>query len=280
MGANHQGEINALCQIALPDYGIITNIGKAHLEGFGGEEGVLKGKTELYRHLKTNHKKIILNIDDAKLVDASNGIESFTYGQSNAANVIGRLINNSDQLNFEFKSNGNWHKVQTKLTGGYNFYNALVAVTAGILLEINDNDIINGLENYLPNNNRSQIEKKGNNTLILDAYNANPSSMKLAIENAAALPYSNKLFLLGDMREMGTYAAQEHKSILDQLKNINAKIVLIGSEFFVQKNNYDFYFFENTEKAIEWLQNNKPENSLILLKGSRGIQLESLLSYL
>lgn len=278
MGANHQGEIDALCNIALPDMGMITNIGKAHLEGFGGPEGVLKAKTELYRHLIRNKKKILLNKDDDALVKETSDANCYAYGTNENTNLQGKMNDPQVHMSFQIKTNNlTWLNIQTQLTGSYNFYNALGAAAAGRLLGVSDENIKKGLEQYIPSNNRSQIEKRGTNTLILDAYNANPSSMKLAIENAAGLTYPNKLLLLGDMREMGPYAAEEHKKILDQLKQVKATTVLVGKEFYAFNKNYPYHFFENTTDALHWLQQNKPENSLVLLKGSRGIKLETLL---
>jgi UDP-N-acetylmuramoyl-tripeptide--D-alanyl-D-alanine ligase len=280
MGANHQGEIHDLCNIALPELGLITNIGKAHLEGFGGIQGVVKGKTEMYRHLASRGKRILLNADDDVLVREAGDIEAITYGTSEKAQIQGRMTSHSAEMQFEFKTTGQWIPVQTHLTGSYNFYNALAAVAAAHIAGISDVEIKDKLEDYIPSNNRSQIEKRGTNTLILDAYNANPSSMALAIDNASSLPFENKLFLLGDMREMGTYAADEHTAILEKLQHVKATCVLVGSEFFALRKNYPYLFFENTESALEWLRQHKPANALVLLKGSRGVRLEKLLEAL
>ena len=283
MGANHQGEIELLSTISNPDYGLITNIGKAHLEGFGGEEGVKKGKSELYKYIKQKNGKLFLNADDPLLVELSDGIEKITYGLKEGNDVHGVLIKNSEFVEFKWNTKHqpieNNTIIKTHLFGHYNFVNVLCAACIGNYFEVSIKDINEALEEYIPEMNRSQVKKTNNNTLILDAYNANPSSMQLAIDHFIKQSFPSKLFILGDMLELGDYSKIEHEKILKQLTNNQIQeAILVGPLFYEHKINFqDYHFFENGNEAINYLTQNKPLNTTILIKGSRGIKLEILI---
>lgn len=282
MGANHQGEIDALCKIAEPDFGLITNIGKAHLEGFGGIEGVKKGKTEMYRFIALKGGKIFINGDDDALHCLALNNNKITYGTSEKADVIGKAYNTNEYVSFKWTTrNGesDWDKlplIKTHIIGHYNFVNLLCAVCIGNYFDVSTQKINEALADYTPNMNRSQLEKTANNTLILDAYNANPSSMKVAIENFANLTGSSKLLIIGDMFELGEFANEEHFKIIDLiLEKKISDVILIGPEFCkVAKNN--FKSFATTPEAFAYLKEHPQKNKTILIKGSRGMKLEIL----
>ncbi|MBS1651524.1 MAG: UDP-N-acetylmuramoyl-tripeptide--D-alanyl-D-alanine ligase [Bacteroidetes bacterium] len=286
MGANHQGEINKLCEIAAPNFGLITNIGKAHLEGFGGFEGVKKGKSEMYKYLQKHGGKVFVNGDDKVLVELSQPNKTITYGTQNYNSVIGINTTQDEFVRFNFSINSknpDWsdsENIQTKLVGQYNFINCLAAACIGNWFGITKTQIKEALENYEPNMNRSQLYKTKTNTLILDAYNANPDSMKLAIENFAALQHNNKWLFLGAMFELGEYSKQEHEkliSLLNSLKINNA--ILVGNEFCnIEHSNYKV--INTTTECINFIQNQKINDAMILIKGSRGMKMESLIDYL
>lgn len=282
MGANHQGEIDALCKIAEPDFGLITNIGKAHLEGFGGIEGVKKGKSEMYRFIASKGGKIFMNGDDEVLQSLSGEMNKITYGTTTLFDVVGKAINTDEFVSFKWTTRygeKEWNKlpvIKTNMIGHYNFINILCAVCIGNYFKVEDEKINAALSEYTPNMNRSQLEKTANNTLILDAYNANPSSMKAAIENFAALNATNKLLIIGDMFELGDYAGEEHKKIIDLIseKKIN-EVILIGPEF-CKVSPSNFKKFTTTIEALDYLKANTQKNKTILIKGSRGMKLETL----
>lgn len=282
MGANHQGEIDALCKIAEPDYGLITNIGKAHLEGFGGEEGVKKGKSEMYRFIAAKGGRIFINGDDPVLLELAGGNDKITYGATKLFDVIGKAVNTDEYVSFKWTTRygeKDWNKlplIKTNIIGHYNFVNLLCAVCIGHYFKVEEEKINQALSEYTPNMNRSQLEKTANNTLILDAYNANPSSMKVAIENFAELKADNKLLIIGDMFELGEYAAAEHQKISDLIaaKKIT-DVILIGPEFAKTTKN-DFRSFITTDEALTYLKEHKQKDKTILIKGSRGMKLEIL----
>ncbi len=282
MGANHQGEINSLCQIAEPDFGLITNIGKAHLEGFGGIEGVKKGKSELYRYLKQKGAKTFINGDDETLLQLACENDKITYGCNKLYDLIGKDISNSDTVSFKYTTrygNKDWSTVRpinTKIIGGYNFINCLAAVCVGNYFKVEPELIQVAIEDYLPNMNRSQLVKTKKNTLILDAYNANPNSMKVAIENFAKFKSESKLVLLGDMFELGVYSSEEHQKLLDLLWENNLKnAILVGSEFYKLKDSH-YLKFKTTLECKEYLKNNVVAGTTVLIKGSRGMKMEIL----
>lgn len=270
MGANHPGEINFLSEITQPNFGIITNIGKAHLEGFGGYEGVIKTKSELYQYIMKTNGKLFVNSNDDLLLSLSKNSERIKYGKDS------QLISANPLLEFNFK---NTH-ISTNLIGSYNFYNLAVACSVGDFFGVSIDNCKSAIESYIPSNNRSQVERseKGN-TLILDAYNANPSSMLVAIQSFEQIKAKKKIAILGDMLELGDDSLQEHQLITEELVKRNFhQVLLVGNEFKQTKNN--FLYFENTNQIRTWIQNNPIQNSTVLLKGSRGIRLESLIEFL
>ncbi len=282
MGANHQGEIAALCEISEPDYGLITNIGKAHLEGFGGIEGVKKGKSELYQYIRKKNGKVFLNGDDPVLKDLAKGINSMTYGSESGNNVVGHEIGNGEFLSFSFSitrngaSENDSIKVKTNLIGTYNLSNCLAAVCVGNYFSVSQENIAEALQNYQPNMNRSQMVITKNNKIILDAYNANPNSMRLAIENFAKLPSTNKLVLLGDMFELGAHSKEEHLNIINLLKEnqiINA--ILVGNAF-NELNIAPYRYFKTTADCKAYLAETDLKQFTVLIKGSRGMKMEAL----
>lgn len=278
MGANHQKEIEFLCELALPDYGYITNFGKAHLEGFGGVEGVIQGKSEMYKYISANEKLAFINLDDTIQVEKSSNLEKFSFGVNNIkANVNISSVDANPFVKIRFSD----LNIQTHLIGLYNANNINAAIAIGKYFEVDDSDIKVALENYIPENNRSQIINKGTNKIILDAYNANPSSMAVAIENFLQLNDAAKMMILGDMFELGTESAQEHKTIVNLVSNNNeVTSYFIGKEFYCQKENHiNIHFFETFDSFSEYLKGIKIENSSVLIKGSRGMALERTLNF-
>ncbi|MGL5888356.1 MAG: UDP-N-acetylmuramoyl-tripeptide--D-alanyl-D-alanine ligase [Bacteroidia bacterium] len=278
MGANHQGEIDLLCTIAEPDFGLITNIGLAHLEGFGGPEGVLKGKTEMFRFLKARKGKIFLLADEPRLSIYGQEPGTITYGTNPAADVNGKLIAADPMLRFEWqkKNEGKTYEVQTQLAGAYNLPNLLAAITVGSAFGISSEAINAALENYEPDNNRSQLVQRGNVKLLLDAYNANPSSMKAAVENFAALNGSPKTIVIGDMFELGDVAHEEHQRICNLIEELmpDATVLLVGEHFAKTTDTKNFVRLPSSITAAAWMTANKPQSGLVLIKGSRGMKME------
>lgn len=282
MGANHQGEIAALCNIAQPDFGLITNIGKAHLEGFGGEEGVKKGKSELYKYLKSKNGKVFVNGDDEVLNELAFENDKITFGAKKLYDVIGKDFSSGETVSLKYTTRygeKDWKKltlINTQIFGSYNFVNCLAATCVGNYFKVEDALIKEALENYQPNMNRSQIVKTERNTIILDAYNANPHSMKAAIENFAKNKAEKKLLLLGDMFELGEYSAEEHKKIVQLLKeNKLENVVLVGNEFF-KTEEHSFNKFKTTEECKTYLKGISVSGNTVLIKGSRGMKMETL----
>ena len=286
MGANHQGEIAMLSDLSDPDYGMITNIGKAHLEGFGGLEGVKKGKSELYKHIKQKKGKIFINGNDSVLTELSNDLDKIFYGENSNFDVHGTLFLNSEFVEFKWniKSESLYNQplVKTHMFGQYNFINLLCAACIGNYFGVKETDINDALASYMPEMNRSQVKKTESNTLILDAYNANPSSMSLAIDNFNKQVFENKIVILGDMLELGEYSEQEHEKIIKQIENCTFKtVVFVGVQFFKLKDRFNhYYFYENIEDFKKDDTTNRISGSNILIKGSRGIQLEKIVNIL
>lgn len=279
MGANHQREIEFLCNIANPNFGLICNVGKAHLEGMGGFEGVKKTKKELYDYLRINNGIAFINADDINLIEMSEGLEKKEYfGSQPKARVCGRIISSDPFLSIEIKLKGDteFSKLNSHLVGDYNMNNILAAICIGDYFNVPLSEMIAGIESYEPSNNRSQAVKMGSNNVIMDAYNANPSSMGAAILNFSKVHAENKMLILGDMFEMGDESMREHLGMIElvhQLKFTN--VLFVGKDFSASKK-YEFNFFETTEEAKLFLEKSKPQNSTILVKGSRGMKLESL----
>jgi UDP-N-acetylmuramoyl-tripeptide--D-alanyl-D-alanine ligase len=275
MGANHQKEIEGYCKYALPTHGLITNAGKAHLEGFGGPEGVKKGKGELFDYLRANNGTAFIMNDYDYLREMSKGIATvITYGTKDAQ-TTGTVKISEPFLEVAIK-NFQGDYIKTNLVGDYNLPNVLAAVCIGRYFKIDDSKIKAAIENYTPSNSRSQLIQKGTNKIILDAYNANPSSMKLAIENFAKLNADNKVLLLGAMAELGTESLNEHKSIIDLIKKYNwREVVLVGGDFL--KTDHPFVQFKSSADAKEWLKEQSFSNSYLLVKGSRSMQMEKVI---
>jgi UDP-N-acetylmuramoyl-tripeptide--D-alanyl-D-alanine ligase len=279
MGANHQKEIEFLCEIAQPNYGYITNFGKAHLEGFGGVEGVIKGKSEMYNYIAANSKLAFINLEDKIQVEKSKAFRYYSFGinKENAnVNISSIKANPFVEINFSDM------EIQTHLIGLYNANNINAALTVGKYFGVENADIKTALESYIPENNRSQLLSKETNQIILDAYNANPSSMAVAIENFLQLDDSNKILILGDMFELGEDSFNEHKTIVNLLLNQkDITVYFVGREFFKhQISSNGLHFFETFDACSECLKGLKIENSSILIKGSRGMALERTLQFL
>lgn len=291
MGANHQQEIEFLCNLAEPNYGLITNIGKAHLEGFGGVEGIIKGKGELYDYIQKSKGTIFLNVDSEVLNEMakSRGLSAITYGKHLQANLEGSLESSNPFISFVWnwsfdgiatKSN---NPITSQLFGSYNYDNLLAAVCVGNYFEVDEEHINQALSGYQSEMNRSQILEKNGNTIYLDAYNANPTSMKAALESFAQLKTDKKkLLILGDMFELGEASFNEHHEILSILNNLNlTNACLVGKHFYEHKKNFSqFQFFENRESLIKSRKIEALQNFAILIKGSRGVALEKLLDFL
>lgn len=280
MGANHQGEIAGYCEYVKPDYGMITNVGLAHIEGFGGFEGVVKGKTELYRHIEKTGKKLFVSADnDLLLLKAAGVTEIITYGKNEKADCRGEIIEGGEFLKLNVFNNDNAVSIHTNLVGSYNFENALAAVCIGKYFGVETSDIKNALENYVPSNNRSQKVEWGSNTIILDAYNANPSSMTEALKNFAGIDTENKVAILGEMMELGEYSPKEHEKIYEQALQLSLYLtVFIGDGFknIVQPTN-SILWFEDVEMLKQWFVQQVFNNTTMLIKGSRKNQLEKIL---
>jgi UDP-N-acetylmuramoyl-tripeptide--D-alanyl-D-alanine ligase len=279
MGANHQKEIEFLCEIAQPDYGYITNFGKAHLEGFGGVDGVIKGKSEMYAYLKANSQSVFVNLDDHIQNHKTAGFKRITFSQKNKD--VNVFIENATANPFvRIKALGS--EINSHLIGLYNANNINAAITIGNHFEVPTADIKAAIESYIPENNRSQLLAKGSNEIILDAYNANPSSMMVALENFIQLDKANKCIIIGDMYELGEESLAEHKAIVDFLYNNSSfECHFVGKDFFanaLQKEN--FHFHQTFEELAKYLSSIKLENKALLIKGSRGMALERTLDYL
>ena len=284
MGANHQKEIELLCKIAQPTHGIITNVGMAHLDGFGGFEGVKKGKAELYTYLKVNKGYTFINNDNPFLLEMAStaGLSKMIYYGTGHGNAIkGALAKSDPFIKIEWTNQETSSSVQTNLTGSYNFENILAAICIGDFFDLSAEEINSGLSNYQPKNNRSQLTKTENNTVICDFYNANPSSMSAALDNISVLTADKKVAILGDMFELGPEAEVQHRLIAKQaLSSGLNEIIFIGKHFFAFKDEFDGQFFETPAEASVYLRENAVKASLVLLKGSRGMKLENLLQYL
>lgn len=277
MGANHQKEIEGYCKYALPTHGLINNVGKAHLEGFGGIEGVKKGKGELYDFIRETNGTIFINTDFDYLTEMSQGIEKkISYGTHDEA-TAGKLISSEPFLIVDITSNAEIGEINTHLVGDYNLPNVLAAVCVGLYFGVPAGKIRSAIENYIPSNSRSQLINVGTNKIILDAYNANPSSMQLAIENFAKLPAEKKVLMLGAMAELGETSVAEHQLIVDLIKKFSwHKVVLVGGDF--NKIAHPFENFNSSSEARDWFINQHLTNTHLLIKGSRSMKMEEILS--
>jgi UDP-N-acetylmuramoyl-tripeptide--D-alanyl-D-alanine ligase len=280
MGANHRGEIDFLCRIAQPTHGLITNIGKAHLDGFGGFEGVVHAKTELFRYLKERGGTIFIHKDDPLLVLHASGLKQVTYGLP-PADLAGIILDESIYASATVHFMQGVKQVTSSLFGSYNGPNILAAACTGVYFGIDATKIISAIERYQPSMNRSQIKDSGKNLLILDAYNANPSSMEQSLRAFASAPYENKVVILGDMLELGSESDSEHVSILALLETLKfKKVFLIGDIFTRLSNKEDWICFPDSDIAGLWLEHHPIRNTSVFMKGSRGMHLEKVLDCL
>lgn len=288
MGANHPKEISSNCRIAHPDYAVITNIGKAHLQGFGSFEGVINTKGELYEAIAKKDGHIFINADNQILVNLAQSMNitnKTEYSTLHNAGIIGKIISMNPFIRAEWIYNSEKSIIQTRLVGNYNLENILAAITVGIHFNVEKNHINNAIARYKPANNRSQWIETSNNKLLLDAYNANPTSMSNAIKNFIGIEAENKLLILGDMLELGKYTVNEHEQIIEQLINaqMETSVVFIGKHFaeavalYADKN---FNVYTDVNELIDRLSDKPVKKHTILLKGSRGIQLEKAAKYL
>ncbi|HON18897.1 MAG TPA: UDP-N-acetylmuramoyl-tripeptide--D-alanyl-D-alanine ligase [Salinivirgaceae bacterium] len=293
MGASRVGDISLLCSIAKPNYGIITNVGKAHLETFGSFEGVQRTKGELYQYLNSRNGTAFVNSDNEFLEDMNPPKKVISYGTSKFNHCQGILFDEPSLVKFAWISSNDmsdespqidWKNpnriIQTKLFGKYNFENALAAVCVGDYFQVEDIAIKEALENYTPQNNRSQLHDTGNNRLIIDCYNANPSSMQSSITNFAQFPGENKLLILGEMLELGNVSQREHDVLLQTIEEHGFTEVFLVGEGFHREKQTAFKYFPNVDHLIEYLRSNPLKNHTILLKGSNGVKLEKVIAYL
>jgi len=279
MGANHKKEIEFLCELAQPDYGYITNFGKAHLEGFGGVLGVIEGKSEMYIYLAKNKKTAFVNLEDAIQVEKTKSLPHYTFGvDKSEANVSVTTVTANPFVSVVFED----LKITSHLIGLYNANNINAAIAIGKYFEVSKDAIKSALEGYIPENNRSQMITKGTNQIILDAYNANPSSMAVAIENFKQLDNLNKIAILGDMFELGEESLKEHAVVVASLSNQKSIVChFVGADFFAHSlDNENFHFHPSFNDLSAYLKTKIIENSTILIKGSRGMALERTLDVL
>ncbi len=280
MGANHQGEIQELSKIALPNFGLITNIGKAHLEGFGGIDGVIKGKTELYRHLMENDGVIFCRRNNELLTNNLNHYQKVIfYSTQPDVCIYGEISAPASVVKFNwFENHNRIDEITTHLTGDYNLENLVAAVCIGRYFNVTPEKIKSAIEGYIPENQRSQIEISGSNTIIIDAYNANPSSMEAALKNLSENYDGNKVIILGEMLELGQDANAEHQHIVDLLSSMEKDLlILVGENFLHTTLNDHALRFKTSEDACNYLQNHAINESTILVKGSRGSKMEKVL---
>ncbi len=275
MGANHVGEIAALCKIAEPDFGLITSIGKAHIEGFGSLENIAKAKGELFDFLRQTSGVAMVNVNNTGLMNLAEGLRTIKYGQS-GLNVWGKVVGKNPALTIELQNKAEIVQLQTQIIGDYNFTNMLAAAVVGQHFGVPLPEISTAIEGYTPSNNRSQLVVRGKNRIIMDAYNANPTSMRAALENFKSLNGNNKAVFLGDMLELGSASEAEHAAIVSLVEQLDFDTVcFIGKAFKNAAEKKHFPWFASVSEALELF--NTLENALILIKASRGLQLEKLL---
>lgn len=280
MGANHPGEIKTLVHIAEPDYGIITNVGKAHLQGFGSFEGVIRTKGELYDFLRAKGgATIFIQNENPYLNGIAEGLTCVRYGQTAGLYVSGELISCSLFLSFRWTAEEVSHEVNTHLIGSYNLNNMLAAAAIGRYFGVSDDDISSALASYLPHNNRSQLKETADNKLIVDAYNANPTSMMAALKNFRQVEAPHKMVILGDMKELGEASREEHQKVVDYLKECGFdRVVLVGPEFAAATHSYQT--FQHVDEVLADIRMHKPQGYYILIKGSNSMKLSQLPEYL
>lgn len=285
MGANHPGDIKELVDIAEPDYGVITNVGMAHLQGFGSLEGVIRTKGELYDYIRTTEKRtIFLNDNNEYLKSIASGLTAVRYGRPSEANVLyvaGEVIACDPYLRFRWKEGvDEWHEVSTHIVGSYNIDNALCAATVGRYFGVSAEDVSIALAEYIPTNNRSQLTETEHNTLIVDAYNANPTSMRAALDNFVCMEVSPKMVILGDMKELGEATAEAHQTVVDRLAKCDFEQVWLVGAAFAATQHGSARVFTDAEAVKEELQQHPVKKKYILVKGSNSMKLASLIPYL
>lgn len=285
MGANHPGEIAQLCNIAKPDYGIVTNIGRAHIEGFGSYEGIIKTKNELYEYIKENgtiqKSKAFVNSNNELLVKLTKEMDCVYYGSTDDCNTYENIAVGSKAASSSPYLVVNWDgiEIKTNLVGDYNLENVMAAIAVGSYFNIEKELIVKALENYLPSNNRSQYIKSSKNEIVMDAYNANPTSMAASIRNFRNISNGNSLLILGDMKELGNESEKEHRIIIDIINELKFEdVILVGDEF--KKVNTKFQSFSNIDDLIKHIDMNSISGKNILVKGSHSIHLERLINIL
>lgn len=275
MGANHLDEIASYCEYTKPCFGLITNVGKAHLEGFGGAENVKKGKGELFNYLRLNGGTAFVNTDDPAVFDLGKKLKNAIHYGSLNGNINGQILETDPFLKIKITGKSSF-TIQSQLVGSYNLPNLVAASCIGEYFKVSDENIKKAIENYQPSNSRSQLITKDSNTIILDAYNANPGSMKAAIENFANMKGIKKILLLGSMMELGVDSQKEHEEIVSLIDKYKwDAVVLVGKQFNEVKQSY--INFENSQQANEWFKKVNPQNAQILVKGSRSMQMERVL---
>lgn len=278
MGANHPGEIKTLVNIVEPDYGIITNVGKAHLKGFGSFEGVIRTKGELYDYLREHNGTVFIHNENEHLLKISSGLNLIKYGamDSDELSVCGEFLSCDPFLNFRWRHcKAQWNEVRTHMIGSYNIYNMLAAACIGLYFDVTEEQICHALANYVPTNNRSELEVTANNKLIIDAYNANPTSMEAALKNFKEIKADHKMAIIGAMKELGEVSDEEHQKVADMLKALDIEQVwLVGDEF--KSTDCPFRKFNNVEEVKQAIDENKPKGFCILIKGSNSTKLYEL----
>jgi UDP-N-acetylmuramoyl-tripeptide--D-alanyl-D-alanine ligase len=283
MGANHIGEIRTLCLIARPDYGIITNIGTAHIEGFGSADGVIRAKTELYEYLRKVNGIALYNDENHQLAEKIFKIvnRAVPFSDPTGIELLVEVVPSDLNLSISATYKHQTYKVQTNLFGNYNLENVRAAIAAGLFFGIEMKDIVEALQKYQPANNRSQVQITKNNTLICDSYNANPTSMHAALESFSCIQTSQKLVILGDMLELGEKTVEEHTKLLKELQTFKLdNVILVGPVFQKVSSKAGFRSFSDTARVIEYLKNNPVKGNTVLIKGSRGMGLERIYSLL
>lgn len=277
MGASHPGDIDELTNLGEPNFGMITNIGRAHLRDFGGYEGVIRTKNEMYQYIAAHKGLLFVNKDNDLLMGLAKDINKVTYGTCQEADVHGKILSANPYLSVEW----NGYRIDTQLVGDYNFENVMAAICIGKHFGVNDKDIVEALSSYHPTNNRSQVVVTANNRVVMDAYNANPTSMSHSIRNFRNICKDANLLILGDMLELGEESEKEHKTIVELLKELNFKnVFLVGSEFTKVSEYSGFSTFDNVEELIKHLASNPVSGHDILVKGSNGIHLNKLIDSL